>query len=123
PLQGDPAQLRQIFTNFLTNAFEAMNGTGLVEITAGAQEGDEDQGGPTVVITVSDTGPGIPPEVFDRIFSPFFTTKPQGSGLGLAIVRKIVDAHDGRIDVSERPGGGTVFRVTLPFRSQAQLFS
>src|SRR4029079_13093735 len=61
PLQGDPAQLRQIFTNFLTNAFEAMNGTGLVEITAVAQEGDEDQGGPTVVITVSDTGPGIPP--------------------------------------------------------------
>jgi len=123
PLQGDPAQLRQIFTNFLTNAFEAMSGTGLVEITAVAQEGDEDQGGPMVVITVSDTGPGIPPEVFDRIFSPFFTTKPQGSGLGLAIVRKIVDAHDGRIDVSERPGGGTVFRVTLPFRSQAQLFS
>jgi signal transduction histidine kinase len=76
-----------------------------------------------VIITVSDNGPGIPPEVTDRIFSPFFTTKPQGSGLGLAIVRKIVDAHDGRIDVGERPGGGTVFRVTLPFRSQHQLFS
>ena len=127
PLQGDPAQLRQIFTNFLTNAFEAMNGSGLVEITAVAQEGEEDagpeHGGPTVVITVTDNGPGIPPEVTDRIFSPFFTTKPQGSGLGLAIVRKIVDAHDGRIDVGERPGGGAVFRVTLPFRSQAQLFS
>jgi signal transduction histidine kinase len=127
PLQGDSAQLRQIFTNFLTNAFEAMNGSGLVEITAVAQDGDEESGpehgGPTVVITVSDNGPGIPPEVTDRIFSPFFTTKPQGSGLGLAIVRKIVDAHDGRIDVGERPGGGTVFRVTLPFRSQQQLFS
>ena len=127
PIQGDPAQLRQIFTNFLINAFEAMNGAGMVEITAIAQEGDEetgpDHGGPTVIITVSDTGPGIPPEVTDRIFSPFFTTKPQGSGLGLAIVRKIVDAHDGRIDVGERPGGGTVFRVTLPFRSQQQLFS
>jgi len=126
PLQGDSAQLRQIFTNFLTNAFEAMNGTGLVEITAVSQDGDEeagpDHGGPTVVITVADNGPGIPPEVTDRIFSPFFTTKPQGSGLGLAIVRKIVDAHDGRIDVGERPGGGTVFRVTLPFRSQQQLF-
>jgi signal transduction histidine kinase len=127
PIQADPAQLRQIFTNFLTNAFEAMNGTGLVEITAVAQDGDEetgpDHGGPTVIITVSDNGPGIPPEVTDRIFSPFFTTKPQGSGLGLAIVRKIVDAHDGRIDVGERSGGGTVFRVTLPFRSQQQLFS
>jgi signal transduction histidine kinase len=127
PIQGDSAQLRQIFTNFLTNAFEAMNGAGRVEITAVAQDGDEEtgpeHGGPTVVITVSDNGPGIPPEVTDRIFSPFFTTKPQGSGLGLAIVRKIVDAHDGRIDVGGRPGGGTVFRVTLPFRSQQQLFS
>jgi signal transduction histidine kinase len=126
PIQGDPAQLRQIFTNFLTNAFEAMSGSGMVEITAVAQEGDEepgpDHGGPMVVITVADDGPGIPPEVTDRIFSPFFTTKPQGSGLGLAIVRKIVDAHDGRIDVGTRAGGGAVFRVTLPFRSQQQLF-
>jgi len=127
PIQGDPAQLRQIFTNFLTNAFEAMNGSGVVDITAVAQDADDDSapehGGPTVVITVSDNGPGIPPEVTDRIFSPFFTTKPQGSGLGLAIVRKIVDAHDGRIDVGGRPGGGTEFRVTLPVRSQQQLFS
>jgi signal transduction histidine kinase len=128
PIQGDPHQLRQIFTNFLTNAFEAMGGVGLVEITAIAVDGDDDAGpaehgtGPTIQITVSDNGPGIPPEVMDRIFSPFFTTKPQGSGLGLAIVRKIVDAHDGRIDVGERPGGGTVFRVTLPVRSQTQLF-
>jgi signal transduction histidine kinase len=58
----------------------------------------------------------------DRIFSPFFTTKPQGSGLGLAIVRKIVDAHDGRIDVSARVGGGTRFRVTLPVSGQHALF-
>ena len=60
-----------------------------------------------IQIDVVDDGPGIRPEVMDRIFSPFFTTKPQGSGLGLAIVRKIVDAHDGRIDVSAPPGGGT----------------
>jgi signal transduction histidine kinase len=128
PIQGDPLQLRQIFTNLLTNAFEAMGGVGLVEITAVAIEGDDDAGpaehgtGPTILITVLDNGPGVPPEVMDRIFSPFFTTKPQGSGLGLAIVRKIVDAHDGQIDVSERAGGGTVFRVTLPVRSQHQLF-
>jgi len=63
---------------------------------------------------VSDNGPGIPPEVTDRIFSPFFTTKPQGSGLGLAIVRKIVDAHEGRIDLANGEGTGTCFRVTLP---------
>jgi signal transduction histidine kinase len=128
PIQGDPHQLRQIFTNLLTNAFEAMGGTGSVDIAAVAVAGDEETGaaehttGPTILITVSDDGPGIRPEVMDRIFSPFFTTKPQGSGLGLAIVRKIVDAHDGRIDVGERPGGGTVFRVSLPVRSQQQLF-
>ncbi len=128
PIQGDPHQLRQIFTNLLTNAFEAMGGVGTVDITAVAIDGDDEGGsaehgtGPTILITISDNGPGIPPEVVDRIFSPFFTTKPQGSGLGLAIVRKIVDAHDGRIDVGERAGGGTVFRVTLPVRSQQQLF-
>jgi signal transduction histidine kinase len=128
PIQGDSHQLRQIFTNFLTNAFEAMNGTGTIAITAVAIEGEEESTtaeqmpGPMVLITITDDGPGIPPEVMDRIFSPFFTTKPQGSGLGLAIVRKIVDAHDGRIDVGERPGGGTIFRVTLPVRNQQQLF-
>ena len=128
PIQGDPHQLRQIFTNLLTNAFEAMGGAGTVDIAAVALDGDDETGatetatGPTILITVSDSGPGIRPEVIDRIFSPFFTTKPQGSGLGLAIVRKIVDAHDGRIDVVERAGGGTVFRVTLPIRSQQQLF-
>jgi len=128
PIQGDPHQLRQIFTNLVTNAFEAMNGSGEVQITAVAVDGDEDATGehgtgPTVIITVADSGPGIPADVMDRIFSPFFTTKPQGSGLGLAIVRKIVDAHDGRIDVSQRAGGGTVFRVTLPVRSPQQLFA
>ena len=74
-------------------------------------------------VEVIDDGPGMPPEVVDRIFSPFFTTKPQGSGLGLAIVRKIVDAHDGRIDVSSAAGtGGTTFRVTLPVTGNHELF-
>ena len=67
-----------------------------------------------MVIQVSDDGPGLPPEMVDRMFTPFFTTKAQGSGLGLAIIRKIVDAHDGRIDVSSAPGLGTRFTVTLP---------
>ena len=58
-----------------------------------------------IQVEVTDNGPGVPADVMDRIFSPFFTTKPQGSGLGLAIVRKIVDAHDGRIDVSARGRG------------------
>jgi signal transduction histidine kinase len=64
----------------------------------------------------------VPPDVVEKIFSPFFTTKPQGSGLGLAIVRKIVDAHDGRIGVSAQPGGGTRFRVTIPVVGNHELF-
>ncbi|HXW07312.1 MAG TPA: ATP-binding protein [Vicinamibacterales bacterium] len=127
-ITGDSQQLRQLFTNLLTNAFEALNGRGTVRIDAAAlveEElfgGSEGHTGPYVQVDVSDDGPGVPPDVMDRIFSPFFTTKPQGSGLGLAIVRKIVDAHDGRIDVSGRPAGGTRFRVTLPVSGNHQLF-
>jgi signal transduction histidine kinase len=73
-------------------------------------------------VDVADTGPGVPADVMDKMFSPFFTTKPQGSGLGLAIVRKIVDAHDGRIDVSGRAQGGARFRITLPITSSHELF-
>jgi signal transduction histidine kinase len=69
------------------------------------------------VVDVIDDGPGLDAVIADRIFNPFFTTKPQGSGLGLAIVRKIVDAHDGRIDVTSAPGRGTRFRVALPVSS------
>ena len=125
-IQGDPHQLRQIFTNLLMNAFEALNGDGAVTIAAVAVNeegpaGGEPQG-PMVQIEVTDNGPGMPADVIEKIFSPFFTTKPQGSGLGLAIVRKIVDAHDGRIDVGGLDTGGTRFRVTLPVTGSHQLF-
>jgi signal transduction histidine kinase len=126
-IQGDPHQLRQLFTNLLTNAFEALTGKGCVSISAVQlveedSPGSDGQNGPSIQVDVIDDGPGVPPEVLDRIFNPFFTTKPQGSGLGLAIVRKIVDAHDGRIDVSPRSSGGTQFRVTLPVTGSHQLF-
>ncbi len=127
PIQGDPHQIRQIFTNLLTNAFEAMGGTGAVRLSAVQVTTDEEAAAdapsvPMIQVEVSDDGPGIPADVIDRIFSPFFTTKPQGSGLGLAIVRKIVDAHDGQIDVSALPQGGTRFRVTLPVSGSHELF-
>ena len=129
PIQGDPHQLRQIFTNLMTNAFEALGGTGHVRVVA-AQLPVEDEspgahdthGSPMIQVEVSDDGPGMPSDIMDRIFSPFFTTKPKGSGLGLAIVRKIVDAHDGRIDVTARATGGTRFRITLPVSGSHQLF-
>jgi len=128
-IQGDPHQLRQIFTNLLTNAFEAMDGRGQVTISATQLTAEEEiavgsgvKAVPMVQVEVSDNGPGVTPDVMDKMFSPFFTTKPQGSGLGLAIVRKIVDAHDGRIDVSARPDGGVRFRVTLPVTGSHELF-
>lgn len=130
PIQGDPHQLRQIFTNLMTNAFEALGGAGQVRVAATqlpAEEettaGTESHGVPMIQVEVSDDGPGMPADIMDRIFSPFFTTKPKGSGLGLAIVRKIVDAHDGRIDVSARATGGARFRITLPVSGSHQLFS
>jgi signal transduction histidine kinase len=122
PIQADPHQLSQVFANLLINAYEALNGHGAVTLTArlvepgqdGALLGDGSQPMPTVVVDVADTGPGMPAELTDRIFNPFFTTKPQGSGLGLAVVRKIVDAHEGRIDVTSVVNQGTCFTVTLP---------
>ena len=118
-LLADPHQLRQLFSNLLANAFEALGGEGHVDIRAWLLPGEEDSVGvdpqpPHVVVEVRDTGPGIQPEDMERIFSPFFSTKPQGTGLGLAIVRNVVDAHDGRIDATSAPGRGTTFKVTLP---------
>jgi nitrogen-specific signal transduction histidine kinase len=122
PIQGDHDQLCQLFTNLLINAFEALEGSGTVELSAHEGPPEEDLQSPTgephpstrtVIIDVADDGPGVPKELTDRIFNAFFTTKPQGSGLGLAIVRKVVDAHDGKIDILSG-GRGTHFRVTLP---------
>ena len=124
-VDGDHNQLCQVFTNLLTNAFEALDGRGHVEITAAVQLMEQDPAFATdnpapvrmLVVEVADDGPGVQADQNDRIFDPFFTTKPQGSGLGLPIVRKIVDAHDGRIDLDSSPGRGTRFRVTLPVSS------
>jgi PAS domain S-box-containing protein len=120
-IQGDHHQLCQVMTNLLINALEALGGRGGIRIAArlvpAELEGEQD----LVELSISDDGPGIPAEITDRVFNPFFTTKPQGSGLGLAIVRKIVDAHDGRIDVKTEAGQGTTFTVFLPVGVPGQL--
>src|SRR3989454_10699861 len=129
-IEGDHHQLCQVFTNLVANAFEALEGKGKLTITvsSGAMEEDPAFGREPqkpvlmVVVDVADDGPGVPEELTDRIFNPFFTTKPQGSGLGLAIVRKIVDAHDGRIDLYSSTTTGTRFRVTLPVSTAASWF-
>jgi PAS domain S-box-containing protein len=121
-IQGDEHQLTQVFANLLINAYEALDGRGVVTFTARLVHSNEDGAllpdglhpVPTVILEVADDGPGVAPDLIDKIFNPFFTTKAQGSGLGLAIVRKIVDAHEGRIDVRSAVNQGTCFRVTLP---------
>ena len=129
-IDGDHHQLCQVFTNLLANAFEALDGKGRIAIAAVASAIEQDPAftgvqppTPIVVVDVTDNGPGLPADATDKIFDPFFTTKPQGSGLGLAIVRKIVDAHDGRIDVDSSPATGTRFRVTLPVSSAPTWFT
>jgi signal transduction histidine kinase len=114
-IQADHHQLTQLFTNLLINAYEAMDGKGRVAITASTmQQDDGGEGREAVRIELQDNGPGMSPDIAEHVFDPFFTTKAQGSGLGLAIVRKIVDAHDGQIDLRSAAGGGTLIRVTLP---------
>ena len=128
-IDGDAGQLCQVFTNLLTNAFEAVGGRGSVLLRATLDDADgadpssnTPDGTPSVVLEVIDDGPGVPAELSDRIFNPFFTTKTTGTGLGLPIVRKIVDAHDGRIDLFSQPGRGTRFRITLPVSSKSSWF-
>jgi two-component system nitrogen regulation sensor histidine kinase GlnL len=112
---GDQHQLTQLFTNLLINAYEAMDGRGRVTVRADTVVlPDGGHGREAVRVEFADDGPGMPPDVAEHIFDPFFTTKAQGSGLGLAIVRKIVDAHDGTIDLMTEPGKGTLIRLTLP---------
>jgi len=120
-IQGDAHQLTQLFTNLLINAYEALEGRGHVVISAETVRLPETPDGDAreaVLVEVADDGPGMTPEVAAKIFDPFFTTKAQGSGLGLAIVRKIVDAHDGTIDLRSTPQRGTAIRVTLPVEAE-----
>jgi signal transduction histidine kinase len=102
------SELNQVWTNILDNAIDAMGGQGEIRIRAYSRDDD-------VVVEICDDGPGMPPEVRDRIFEPFYTTKPPGSGtgLGLHISHNVVARHGGRIEVRSRPGQ-TCFEVALP---------
>lgn len=108
-IQADRVQLQQVFMNLMLNGIEAMNETG-GELTLKTQMADEAQ----VMISISDTGTGLPSEKVDQIFSTFFTTKSQGTGMGLPISRTIVEAHGGRLWACANTGRGATFRFTLP---------
>ncbi len=105
--------IERVFTNLALNAYEAMGEAG-GKLTVKAARSSDPKGG--VEITFKDTGPGIPAEIREQIFNPFFTTKKTGVGLGLAIVSKIIDDHRGWLRVSGEPGRGACFQVYLPKR-------
>jgi len=110
--QGDRVQLQQVMLNLIMNAIEAMSA-----VSHGSRElliGTSTDASGTVRITVQDSGPGLNPETFDRLFDPFYTTKANGMGMGLSICRSIVEAHDGRIWASPTAGSGSTFHFILP---------
>ncbi len=114
PIWADPHQLKQVLVNLLSNAHHAVAQTqGQRGVTVRSHV-DRPRG--RVCLAVSDTGPGIPPEIRSRVFDPFFTTKPvgQGTGLGLSLCHAIVDAHEGSIRVGETSGTGTTMLVEIP---------
>jgi len=112
---ADRVQLQQVLMNLMLNAIEAMKETGGV-LTVQSQR--EEQG--CLLISVSDTGVGLPADKADQIFNAFFTTKPQGSGMGLAISRSIVESHGGRLWATPNDGRGATFSFTLPCEMAAQ---
>src|SRR5580704_6670325 len=108
---GDRVQLEQVLMNLMLNANEAMrDANGNLTITSNPNEDGH------LLISVSDTGIGIPTDKVDRIFDTFFTTKPQGTGMGLAISRSIVESHGGRLWATSTSGRGSTFRFTLPHK-------
>lgn len=107
-VMADPNQLKQVFVNLITNAVQAMEPDGgTIRVGTSASEG-------YVRIRLSDDGPGIPVERLSKVFDPFYSTRDEGTGLGLTIVHRIVDEHDGHIEVESTLGAGTAFTVFLP---------
>jgi two-component system sensor kinase FixL len=106
----DRVQIQQILLNLIRNAVEAMDQTDRRELVIATRA----QGAGFVEISVSDSGPGIAPEIASQLFQPFVTTKPLGMGVGLSISRSIVESHGGHIKCEPIAGGGTAFRFTVP---------
>jgi len=106
---GAASELQQVFLNLVVNAGQAIEGPGRIGVETLEEDG-------AVLVRISDDGCGIPPEDCDRIFDPFYTTKPvgMGTGLGLAISFQILESHDAEIRVDSAPGRGTLFEIRFP---------
>ena len=107
-VNGDAAMLRQALLNLAINACQAMPDGGTLRLACGPA------GRGRIEVTVEDTGVGIPPEHLGRIFDLYFTTRDHGTGIGLSMVYRIIQMHDGEVEVQSTPGRGTTFRILLP---------
>jgi signal transduction histidine kinase len=108
-ITGDPAQLKQVMINLVKNGMEAVSETPDPSLTISVKRIMDH-----LSIEVTDNGPGIPAEILEKVFVPFFSTKPEGSGIGLSLSRQIIRNHGGQLSVTSEPGRGTCFRVALP---------
>jgi signal transduction histidine kinase len=109
PVEGDRVQLQQVVLNLVMNAVEAMSSVaGVRKLLINTEQNKSG-----ILVAVRDSGPGIDPQQFDRVFEPFYTTKTSGVGMGLSICRSIIGAHGGRLWV-DADQGGTKFQFTLP---------
>jgi signal transduction histidine kinase len=109
-VKADGMQMREVLLILATNACQAMPDGGTLTLSAGLEN-------KKMIISVTDTGDGIPAEILENLFTPFFTTKHRGLGLGLCISREIVKAHSGTLDVVTEAGKGTSFSIRLPVDS------
>jgi signal transduction histidine kinase len=113
---GDRVQLQQVMMNLIMNSIDAMkNVDGTRELAIASRRAENEQ----LMVSVSDTGVGLPPQQEDQIFDAFFTTKPQGTGMGLSISRSIVQSHGGRLWVAGSSRRGASFSFTLPAKVDA----
>jgi signal transduction histidine kinase len=111
-IDADDVLLRQAFSNLFRNSVEACTGVQCAAVIV--VEGRLDSRHPSVITTIRDNGPGIAPDVVDKVFQPFFTTRPGGTGLGLSIVQKVIVSHNGRVAAANHADGGAVFTITFP---------
>jgi signal transduction histidine kinase len=107
PFTGEEKKLQQVFLNLLLNALQALEGTGMLTVSLMRSRSN-------YIIEFADSGPGIPDKDLERVFEPFYTTRPTGSGLGLAIARRVVTDHGGEIDIASDSANGTVVTIRLP---------
>jgi signal transduction histidine kinase len=116
-VMGDRIQLQQVLLNLIMNSIEAMKVVnGSRDLAIKSQRSEKEQ----LMVSVSDTGVGLPPQQADQIFNAFFTTKPHGTGMGLRIIRSIIESHGGRLWSADYSPRGATFYLTLPTKVGAR---